>query len=71
MPPTLLMDNQSAIALAHLDQFHAHTKHIDIRYHYICKLVQNEVLELEYFPMRDMPCSSDGLMGSVGVQLKQ
>lgn len=32
-------DNQSAISLAHaeLGQFHARTKHIDIRYHFICE----------------------------------
>jgi hypothetical protein len=32
---TLFSDNQSAIALTHNHQFHACTKHIDVRYHFI------------------------------------
>jgi hypothetical protein len=36
------LDNQSAIALANSEgQFHARTKHIDIRYHFIKFAVQN------------------------------
>lgn len=53
-PSTLFMDNQSVMALACNNQFHARTKHIDIRYHYIRKRVQQEVLELDYGPTRDM-----------------
>jgi hypothetical protein len=34
-PMTLLSDNQSAIALTKDSQFHARSKHIDIRYHFI------------------------------------
>jgi hypothetical protein len=34
-PIELLSDNQSAIALAKDDRFHARTKHINIRYHFI------------------------------------
>jgi hypothetical protein len=35
MATTLFSDNQSAIALASDHQFHPHTKHIDIHYHFI------------------------------------
>jgi hypothetical protein len=34
-PTTLYSDNQSAIALAKDNQYHARTKHIDIRFHFI------------------------------------
>lgn len=34
-PTVLFSDNQSAIALAHDHQYHARSKHIDIRYHFI------------------------------------
>ena len=34
-PTTLYCDNQSAVSLAHNNNYHAHTKHIDIHYHFI------------------------------------
>ena len=34
-PTTLFSDNQSAIALLKEHQYHARTKHIDIRFHFI------------------------------------
>ena len=34
-PTILYCDNQAAIALTKDGSFHAHTKHIDIRYHFI------------------------------------
>jgi len=51
---TLYCDNQSAIALTKNDQFHARTKHIDIRYHFIRYVIQNGSLCLEYCPTEDM-----------------
>jgi hypothetical protein len=36
---TLYNDNQSAIALVKEHQYHARTKHIDIRFHFICWVV--------------------------------
>ena len=30
--------------------FHAHTKHIEIHYHYVRELIDNEIVELEYCP---------------------
>jgi hypothetical protein len=34
-PTTLFSDNQSAIALTQDHQYHARTKHIDVRFHFI------------------------------------
>ena len=55
-PITLHGDNQSAIALAHSDigQFHARTKHIDIRYHFIRYVIANGTIRLVYCPTNDM-----------------
>jgi len=49
-PTTLHGDNKSAIALAHGGQYHARTKHIDIRYHYIRYIIEAEVIKLIYCP---------------------
>ena len=37
---TLFSDNQSAIALTKEHQYHARTKHIDIRFHFLCWIVE-------------------------------
>ena len=34
-------DNQGAIALTKDNKFHMHTKHIDVRYHFICEVVED------------------------------
>ena len=49
-PTTLFCDNQSAISLAHNDQFHARTKHIDIRFHFIRWIVEEGKIKLLYCP---------------------
>ena len=43
-PMLLYCDNQSAIAVAKDDQFHAHTKHINIHYYFICKAITQNIL---------------------------
>jgi hypothetical protein len=54
-PTPLYSDNQSAIALEHSNgQFHARTKHIDIRYHFIRYVVDNGSIHLLYCPTEDM-----------------
>lgn len=55
-PIKLYGDNQSAIALAYSDmgQFHARTKHIDIRYHFIRYVIENNSIRLIYCPTNDM-----------------
>ena len=40
-PLILNCDNQGAIALAKDNKFHAHTKHIDVRYHFIREVVED------------------------------
>ena len=49
-------DNQSAISLAHaeLGQYHARTKHIDIRYHFIREQINDQTLEVVYCPTAQM-----------------
>ena len=53
-PITLFSDNQSAIVLAKDHQYHAHTKHIDIRFHFICWVVNNGKIRLVFCPTNDM-----------------
>jgi len=51
---TLLCDNQAALRLAEIDNYHARTKHIDIRYHYIRDAVARGQISMEYCPTDDM-----------------
>ena len=53
-PVTLFSNNQSAIALTKDHQYHAHTKHIDICFHFICWIVKNGLLQLIYCPTNGM-----------------
>ena len=51
---TLFSDNQSAITLTKEHQYHARTKHIDIRFHFIRWAVEEGKLRLIYCPTNDM-----------------
>jgi hypothetical protein len=51
---TLHCDNQGAIALSKDSVFHAHTKHIDVRFHFIQQTIDSGTLVLEYCPMDGM-----------------
>ena len=42
----LYCDSQSVIYLAKNPVYHARTKHIDVKYHFICSLVEDEKLHL-------------------------
>ena len=53
-PTPLHLDSQSAIALTKDSSYHARTKHIDIRYHFIHFIVDNGSLRLLYCPTEDM-----------------
>ena len=53
-PTTMFSDNQSAIALAKDHQYHARTKHIDVRYHFIRWIVEKGAVRLVYCPTEDM-----------------
>ena len=53
--PTVLMeDNQGAITITKNPVGNARTKHIDIRYHYVCEAVQNRIVDSLYCPSEDM-----------------
>jgi len=52
---TLYLDNQSPIALAHMQgQFHTRTKHIDIRYHFIRYMIDSGEIQIISCPTEDM-----------------
>jgi hypothetical protein len=53
-PTTLFSDNQAAIMLMCDHQYHPHTKHIDVQYHWICWVVKKGSIRLIYCPMDDM-----------------
>ena len=53
-PTTLYSDNQSAIALSKDHQYHARTKHIDIRFHFIRWIIERGSIRLIYCPTEDM-----------------
>src|SRR5260370_42269010 len=52
-PITLLIDNQSAIALAENPIFHARSKHIEVRHHWIHEKIEGCSIKLEYVPTVD------------------
>ncbi|KAH8307514.1 hypothetical protein KR059_008928 [Drosophila kikkawai] len=53
--PTIIHgDNLSAQNLARNPVYHARSKHIDIRYHFIREVIQNCDVELKYVPTNDM-----------------
>nr|GEV94058.1 zinc finger, CCHC-type [Tanacetum cinerariifolium] len=45
---TLKVDNISAIALVRNPFFHGRSKHIDIRYHFICECIENGHINMEH-----------------------
>ena len=47
-PLIINCDNQGAIALAKDNKFHAHTKHIDVRYHFIHEAVEDGKVAVQY-----------------------
>lgn len=53
-PTTLFSDNQSAIALTKDHQYHARTKHIDVRFHFIRWVIEDGKLRLIFCPTSDM-----------------
>ena len=51
---TVMEDNQSCIAMAKNPQHHGKSKHIEIKYHFVRKLVENETIKLEYCSTKEM-----------------
>ena len=54
VPTTLFSDNQAAIVLTRDHQYHARTKHIDVRYHWIRWVVEQGAIKIIYCPTDDM-----------------
>uniref|UniRef100_A0ABD2X129 Reverse transcriptase Ty1/copia-type domain-containing protein n=1 Tax=Trichogramma kaykai TaxID=54128 RepID=A0ABD2X129_9HYME len=52
-PTVINIDNQSSIKLTKDREFHRRSKHIDVRYHFICESVQNKTLLTKYVNTRD------------------
>lgn len=46
----VLTDSQSAIAIAEADRFHARTKHIELRHHFVRDAIKNKTIKLEWVP---------------------
>ena len=53
-PTTLYSDSKSAIALTKDGHYHARTKHIDIRYHYIRYIIEAGSIKLIWCPTNEM-----------------
>ena len=51
---TLHCDNQAALKLVTDNNYHARTKHIDIRYHFIRQVVASAAINIVYCPTDDM-----------------
>jgi hypothetical protein len=51
---TINVDNQSCISLAKNPSFHARTKHIDIRHHFVREKVESGVVDLVFCPTKEM-----------------
>ena len=50
-PLIVMADNQGAISLAKGDnKFHAHTKHIDLHYHFVREAVEHKKIKMKYTP---------------------
>ena len=48
MPTLIYCDNQSCIQLSENHIFHDRSKHIEIKYHFICDYVQRGAMTLQY-----------------------
>ena len=53
-PTTVYEDNQGAIALSKNPKNHPRTKHIDVKYHYTRKMIENCTMKVDYVPTGDM-----------------
>jgi hypothetical protein len=54
MQTMLFCDNQVALKLATNDNYHAHTKHIDIRFHFIRQVIASGAIKMVYCPTDNM-----------------
>src|SRR5712672_89056 len=54
----MFCDNQATLVLATTDNYHMHTKHINIQYHFIHHVVETGALNLIY-------CSTDDMIADI------
>ncbi len=54
-PILIHCDNQAAIAISKTSQYHARSKHIDMRFKYVRLAVKNEEIDVTYCPTDYMP----------------
>ena len=52
-PVVIYCDNQSTVSITKNDQFHARTKHIDIRHHFVRDVTEKGLLTITYCPTSD------------------
>ena len=52
-------DNNKAMNLARNPEFHAHIKHINIQYHFVCEAVDHHLVDFEFVPI--IKQAADGL----------
>ena len=52
-PVNLYCDNQGAIVLVKDNKFHARTKHIDLRFHFIREAVEDNKILITYIPTEE------------------
>ena len=57
-PTILYNDNQGAAAMIKNPVFHARTKHIDARHHFIRDVFELKRIEPRYMPTEDMPADT-------------
>ena len=53
-PITLMEDNQGAIVLTKNPVAHSRTKHINIRFHFVCEALEKDVIKIKYCPTEEM-----------------
>jgi hypothetical protein len=63
-PVTILGDNRGALALAKNPMYHARTKHVDIRYHFVREKVEEQLVKMEWIAGGLNP--ADGLTKPLG-----
>jgi len=54
LPIDLLGDNKSALDLSNSESTSSRSKHIDIKYHFICQHIENGTFHTEWISTRDM-----------------
>ena len=66
-PTKIYCDNMSAIAMTKNPVFHARSKHIELRHHFVHELVSKREIHLEFINTSDQP--ADILTKAVTVEV--